>query len=663
MKATRLVGMLALALACGPAAADGPGAGSGGTLGAGMAGASGDGGNGGSAGAPAADAGLADDGGSGGAPDAGPPPLGPPRKLDLLLMIDNSISMSDKQAVLRTAVPDLVNRLVNPVCVDALGAPFPPPAPGAPCPEGQTREFDPVEDVNIGVISSSLGDVGANVACPSQGFPRYVPDRIDLAHLVGSLPRGAGTANTDAGFLAWRAGSTDLAAIEDDVQRMIQRVGENGCAWEASLESWYRFLIDPYPYQELVRVACPGSASSAPNCAQQATDAEGRILLDQTLLAQRAAFLRPDSMVAIVMLSDENDCSVQVGNQSWVVLAIDDSRPMFRGSSTCDTDPNAKCCYSCPLGPPPTCASDPICAGDGSSGVLENRLPAAADGQNLRCFQQKRRFGIDLLYPTQRYVNALQHAELCWNDPELATERCTPDGIVVNPLYAGGRTSSFVVLAGILGVPWQAIASDVDADGRPLPAGALRFRNATELLQHGVWEQIVGSPGVPWRAATGGRPEVASVPAIAPSLPQMVESEFARAGVVTGNAINGREHDTQSGPGGAPDDLQYACIFPLPAPRDCSALDPSINACDCYEGQLDRPLCEAVPGTSVPGTTQYWAKAYPASRQLEVLRRYGENSVVASICARNVSDGTGEDFGYRPAVAAIIERLKERLPR
>src|SRR5688572_25250952 len=33
-------------------------------------------------------------------------------KIDLLFMIDNSGSMSDKQAILRQAVPDLVNRLV-----------------------------------------------------------------------------------------------------------------------------------------------------------------------------------------------------------------------------------------------------------------------------------------------------------------------------------------------------------------------------------------------------------------------------------------------------------------------------------------------------------------------------------------------------------------------
>jgi uncharacterized spore protein YtfJ len=86
----------------------------------------------GSAGSSSADAGGG--GGSGGSAsiDAGPAlPVAPmlideirPEpvdKIDLLLMIDNSKSMSDKQEILRSAVPDLVRRLVNPICVDAQG--------------------------------------------------------------------------------------------------------------------------------------------------------------------------------------------------------------------------------------------------------------------------------------------------------------------------------------------------------------------------------------------------------------------------------------------------------------------------------------------------------------------------------------------------------------
>src|SRR5690606_36095571 len=171
-------------------------------------------------------------------------------KIDLLFMIDNSRSMSDKQEILQLAVPDLVSRLVNPICVDSMGGQYPPPPPGGLYPQGQSREFNPITDINIGVVSSSLGDVGANSVCPPEGGAGYVADRIDLAHLMGSLTRGRNTANTDEGFLAWRAGQTDIDEFNDDFQRMVRATGEDGCGWEASLESWYRFLVDPFPYQE-----------------------------------------------------------------------------------------------------------------------------------------------------------------------------------------------------------------------------------------------------------------------------------------------------------------------------------------------------------------------------------------------------------------------------
>src|SRR6478735_10318846 len=39
-------------------------------------------------------------------------------KIDLLFMIDNSVSVQDKQEILKAAVPVLVSRLVQPICVD-----------------------------------------------------------------------------------------------------------------------------------------------------------------------------------------------------------------------------------------------------------------------------------------------------------------------------------------------------------------------------------------------------------------------------------------------------------------------------------------------------------------------------------------------------------------
>jgi hypothetical protein len=443
-------------------------------------------------------------------------------------------------------------------------------------------------------------------------------------------------------------------------------VHENGCGYEAQLESWYRFLIDPYPYRGLARVQCPNSSGASAACVQPETDAAGRIVLDEALLAQRSAFLRPDSLVAVIMLSDENDCSIQVGGRSWLVSAISNGTPMFRGSASCDTDPNAKCCYTCGGNPPTGCAADPICAGDPANGVPERRLPNDQDGSNLRCFDQKRRFGIDLLYPTARYVNALSQRTLCWDAPDLALEGCPDDHRVQNPLFSGGRGDSLVFLGGIVGVPWQALSADVDANGRALrdPTTELRYKTAAELSKDATWAAILGSPGVPWSAASNGRAEVIGSPRVAPTNPLMVESEFARPGVASGNAINGREYDTAAGQtaAGTPQDLEYACIFPLPQPIDCSKPDAALSTtCDCRQGDFDRPLCEQKPGVSAPGTLQYWSKAYPGQRELQVLHDYGDNSIVASICARNVDEPAAADFGYRPAIAAIVDRLKEQL--
>src|SRR3970040_1536768 len=51
--------------------------------------------------------------------------------IDLLLMIDNSASMADKQATLADAVPQLLGQLVQPNCVDAAGNSLNPPVAAA----------------------------------------------------------------------------------------------------------------------------------------------------------------------------------------------------------------------------------------------------------------------------------------------------------------------------------------------------------------------------------------------------------------------------------------------------------------------------------------------------------------------------------------------------
>jgi hypothetical protein len=302
------------------------------------------------------------------------------------------------------------------------------------------------------------------------------------------------------------------------------------------------------------------------------------------------------------------------------------------------------------------------------------------DHPNLRCFQQKRRFGVDYLYPVERYSNALKLPKLCpFADNLDPTSSNCPDGAGVqdNPLFvdlafdatvegaveALPRSKDLIFLAGIVGVPWQDVAISTNA-GDPLKYRV--NRGDVEEEERIDWALIMGD-----REAPNGIPN--------PGDPLMVESVTPRSGTnpATGealagvdagflaNSINGHEWNIED-----QSDLQYACIFPLPEPQDCIDLE-AFNAltdmgqavpnCDCTEFGGDtykNPLCQAQGGGY--DQTQRYAKAYPSVRQLQVLYDYGKNSIVASICPKT-TDSSAPDFGYRPAVGAIIDRLKEQL--
>ena len=66
-------------------------------------------------------------------------------KIDILISVDDSKSMADKQAILALAVPQLIESLVNPVCPpddpDSAMTPVTVGGPTSECPEGTHREF------------------------------------------------------------------------------------------------------------------------------------------------------------------------------------------------------------------------------------------------------------------------------------------------------------------------------------------------------------------------------------------------------------------------------------------------------------------------------------------------------------------------------------------
>jgi hypothetical protein len=548
--------------------------------------------------------------------DAGPTPITKSDQLDVLFVVDNSPNTGAFHDMLAASVAYLTGRLTSPACVNGLGnVVATTPSPTDPCPTG-VREFSPVRDLHLAVISTSLGGHGADTCSPASAS--FNPTQNDGGRLLTRGP-GGGTVPTylDKGFLAWDPqqklsppGESDPAALTAKLQNLIEGTGSAGCGFESQLESIYRFLVDPDPYLNI-----------------QIVNGQATLVgTDAVLLQQRADFLRPGSALAIVLITDENDCSTRDGSQYFFgEQGGDPNNPnsafhLPPARSVCATNPDDPCCASCGQGTPPGClptSADAACLGP----PQDNK----SDPINLRCFDQKRRFGVDFLQPIDRYVHGL-------SDPTIPTR----DGsLVPNPLFAGNRSPELVTLTGIVGVPWQ----DVAVEPKALATG---LKTVAEI----DWNLLLGDP-------QKGTP---------PADPLMIESIDPRTGAnpPTGatlappsagplaNPINGHERDIPDR-----DDLQYACIYPMIQPINCTG-----PTCPCNPPGND-PICQSADGSYGPQAV--FGRALPGTRELRLLQQLGDRAAVASVCAVSGSGTAAPTFGYKPAVDAMLRLLRGKL--
>ncbi|HEY6079526.1 MAG TPA: hypothetical protein VIW29_12015 [Polyangiaceae bacterium] len=537
------------------------------------------------------------------------PPAQALSKLDLLLMIDNSRNMLEKQRLLLDALDTLLGQLTGSMAM---------------------------QDIHVGAITSSLGSHGSSDV-------RDVCTKVsddDHAQLLGQLRPGLTTWNS-SGFLKWDPaqsatppGASTLLALTEELTTLVNAAGDQGCGYEASFEAWYRFLVDPEPPLTVARPETSGPAAP-----------QG---IDETLLAQRRSFLRPDSVLSIVVLSDENDCSIVDSGFGWLVTRSTAMSNMYRATSECATDPNSACCRSCGAGGPTKAgcsdvALDPLCS-------VDKYLTAETDSLNLRCWDQKRRFGLDLLYPISRYVDALTRQTV----PNRAGQA------VPNPLFARAgsmRHPSQVVLTGIVGVPWQDLADEASLTGT-----GLTLLGPAELTSAGRWSVMLGdasaTPPVlpkdpfmletPLDRSTLGLPDHPLVPGARPVAATSTDPEATLNGHEFVNPLNRY--------------LQYACSFRRAEPLTCDqAARDAGRSCDCYEADLamNSPACQP-PGGGPAVSTQYFDVAAPGLRHLELMRALGDAAVPASACPK-VLDQASPDYGYRPAMRALAARLATAL--
>jgi hypothetical protein len=616
----------------------------------------------------------------------GHPPESPPvvdhvpTKVDILFDVDNSSSMADKERYLAAAIPDLLNRLIDPNCVDASGNSAGPSTNGT-CPAGFWPELAPVNDLHLGIVSSSLGARGGDVcdatAMAQAPFGNVLADSDDQAHLLNrsltysadgsSVVQGTvGDAPVSAPYLYWfpaapNAGKapgagapiSDPTTLVSDAADLVGGAGEFGCGIESQLESWYRFLIQPDPYESIGLKGSIGNGMGVWNG------------VDTTILRQRHDFLRPDSLVLVVVLSDENDSEIDVRSigglgVNWMAAVF--SPP--RGTTACASSPGSSACQSCVQNN--SGATDPAC-------TVGSTYSSATDwgyDLNLRHVHMKAKYGVDPQYPVERYLTGLASTVVPDRNGEYPPGATSYVGATdcQNPLYAaslpdgsqtdantlchsppGSRTKDLVFYAHIGGVPSQ----------------LLHFTpgNATaSALTDADWVKILGND-----------PETFDYSGIDP---HMIESYEPRAGLaVPGSAndadpIDGHEWITNTGMGHILQvDLEYACTFPLvdstgnPATRDCTQAQNAYGcACPHTAGSVTAeelpPVCD--PMTQ---TLQVAAKAYPTVRELLLAHKMGSQGIVSSICPIHVADNATSDdplYGYRPAVEGIVDRLKAR---
>ncbi|MEO7095634.1 MAG: hypothetical protein ABI175_20420, partial [Polyangiales bacterium] len=391
---------------------------------------------------------------------------------------------------------------------------------------------------------------------------------------------------------------------------VVSSVKDDGCGYEETWESMYHFLVDPQPYLS-AEVKCTFGATGDA-CGTNKIEVKGT---DDEILKERKAFLRNDSLLAVIVLSDENDDSLKPAQLNWLPWGYGAGQ-MQRGWKACegvpdDFEPETGAeyndlhtkygCFSCFEN-----TADP----GGNCGVpwAKDKVNNDPDDRNLRAFHQIQRFGYNFLWSRQRYVDAFKNGTV----PGLNAE-----GALVglpNPIFAGGfRTPDLIVVAGIVGVPLRLVAN---ADKTP------------KILSSDDWDKIISGD-------------------IAKRDPHMIESVAPRTALGLPKFSGDRKIDdpddaAKTGNGGERDvtegnDLQFACI----AKR---ATTDKSNDCAGTNPETTNPLC----GT---GGTQPYFKAYPGLRHLRILHDLGASGFAASICSDT----------YAPAIQGIIDKLQAAL--
>jgi hypothetical protein len=206
-------------------------------------------------------------------------------KVDLLLMIDNSNSMSEEQASVAEQIPRVI-AILSSGDRDGDGA----------------RDFEPPSSIHLGIVDSDMG-IGevTGIATCDPGFGDDGLMQIRARHpSAGCVTDYAATYGGNF-FTFTASGARSASQFADDVS-CVATLGTDGCGFEFELES-------PLKALSLVPTVTGDSPVSwthsgyRPPTFYAGTFGHGG---DPTT---NGTFLRPGSVLAIVTVNDEDDCS------------------------------------------------------------------------------------------------------------------------------------------------------------------------------------------------------------------------------------------------------------------------------------------------------------------------------------------------------------------
>jgi tetrahydromethanopterin S-methyltransferase subunit G len=270
-----------------------------------------------------------DDDGADGDDDDGQGQL-PWAAVDVLLVVDNSMSMDEEQQIFATSVFKLVNSLV---------APLP------------TSLWPAADDVRVAVVSTDLGlSWGGNAYEDGDGWPGYLPAGCDTIGDNGAFQTYAGGKTVDlrSGAIPCDESGAqcppgwDCEQLGDDGVGLCLEPNDNGadqvCPALAGL--WAETTkADPNGLLAM-QVACLSNLGTG-GCGFEQQLQSAAVAVSRE---DQAAFLRQDALLAVIVVSDEEDCSIEHSDLFLVPeIQVQEDKKV---NIACNLDDNEQYLYS-----------------------------------------------------------------------------------------------------------------------------------------------------------------------------------------------------------------------------------------------------------------------------------------------------------------------------